>query len=147
MEDLQRITHMLLNFRSSMGCNNKIELLAKGEIATLHIIKYLGDKASPKRLVQALDMSSGRIGNILTSLERQELIKRIDDPEDIRKTIITLTKSGEEKIDRFDQDVSSEINKVKEEMGEERFLSLLSLLDEMIASIKNIKEKEDVKTR
>lgn len=147
MEDLQRITHMLLNFRSSMGCNNKIELLAKGEIATLHIIKYLGDKASPKRLVQALDMSSGRIGNILTSLERQGLIKRIDDPEDIRKTIIKLTESGEEKIDRFDQDVSSEINKVKEEMGEEKFLSLLTLLDEMIASIKNIKEKEDVKTR
>lgn len=143
MEDMKAFEasmRALMNFRTQIGSQTKGETLIKGEMACLHII-YNCKKVYPKHLSERLKLSTGRVGNILKSLEDQGYIKREDDGIDNRKTVVTITDKGSKIISSFDQGVAKHINMIVEAMGREDFYKLLDLFEKMTQVMNDIKEE------
>lgn len=70
---------------------------------------YDSDSAySPSDLAEALDLSSGRIANILKSLEESGYVVREKDHDDARRVHVALTEKGEARaIEIYDAQVVS----------------------------------------
>lgn len=55
---------------------------------------------SPTQLYKSLLVTSGAMTNRLNHLEEQGLIERINDPDDKRSTLVSLTSYGRERIEQ-----------------------------------------------
>lgn len=110
------------------------------------IIRYLVDKpkgVSPSDLALHCLVGSGRIGNALKELESKGIIKRENDPKDKRKTIVKLTKKGNEYHKAMESHFIKRFNKLLDVYGEERFASYLALSEEMIKDLGKIAMEEE----
>ena len=75
-----------------------------GENGVLFQLQNNGGKLSSGELAESLDLTSGRIANILKSLEKKSLILRERDSSDRRHVMASLTDLGMEKINRICED-------------------------------------------
>lgn len=77
--------------------------LQAGEFDVLATLRRAGSPyaLTPTQLFEALLISSGGMTNRLDRLEKAGLIERAPNPEDRRGTLVSLTASGRELIDRL----------------------------------------------
>jgi len=68
---------------------------ARGESGLLLYLFHVGQPMFPGTLTERLGLTTGRIANILKSLERSGLVERTPDREDKRRVLVALTPRGE----------------------------------------------------
>lgn len=76
--------------------------LSYGEYKLVMHLRYGGPpyRGKPGKLAKWLGLSTGAMTNRLDNMERRDLIRRLDDPDDRRGVIIELTADGKDLWDR-----------------------------------------------
>ena len=106
----------------------------KGENLILAILMEMGGKATPGELVKYTECTAARLTAIAKSLETKGLVKRIQNAEDKRSTIIEMTAEGITKFRNMQQEAVDNIFNLIEKLGEndaEEFIRLIKRLSEI----------------
>ena len=102
----------------------------RGEEAALFWLSRLDPPVSAGELAAKLGITSGRIANILSSLDRKSFIERRRSPHDRRQINVVLTPAGAEHIKRVYANAKKNHILLLERMGSDNageFLRLMNL--------------------
>ncbi len=92
---------------------------SQGETGTLLYLTFVKDGITPSELSERLCVSLPRIASVLNSLELKKLIKKTTASDDKRKTIVNITKTGEELLLNKKEEAINNIAKIIEKLDEE----------------------------
>ena len=102
-----------------------------GAAAVLRILHRAGEAVSAGTLSQSMRVSTARVAALLKKLERQGLITRSPGAEDARLTLVRLTETGAEKIERMYQDYCGEVGRILDRVGMDRFREFIATAREI----------------
>lgn len=141
-DNLSDIFCLMTEIRKQKVLPRRSLVLAEGEYGILHLL-YDNDKGmKPGEFSQILGVGTGRIGNALKNMESKGIIIREDDPDDKRKTIVTLTKKGKSLAKSLDDDFNAGIGYAISKMGKDRYDEYLSLMKDFYTYLIEYKTKE-----
>ena len=96
------------------------------------------------QLMKYLDIKSSSLSEIVSKLEKNNLIYKLKSQDDKRKTLLFLTPSGEEIAKDFEKTREANANLLFSELTNEEKNQLQKLLNKLIPHWKNlVKNKED----
>lgn len=100
-----------------------------GILQTLYTYEQFEKKElTPGELSRIQQLSSGRIATTLKTLEKKQLIERITDRIDKRKSIIQLTHKGREVAEKIIKITSKKFEKIIDKLGEQDALEFIRIL-------------------
>ena len=103
----------------------------RGENAVLTYLVNHRENIHPGTLAEHLSLVPGRTADILKSLEKKGLIVRQKDPEDRRKTIVSITEEGVRYTKNRRKKIRDQYSGLYKELGAEDTLKLIELLERM----------------
>lgn len=106
----------------------------KGENLILAMLMEMGGKATPGELMQSAECTAARLTAIAKSLESKGFVKRIQNVQDKRSTIIEMTADGINRFMNIQKEIIENIFNVIEKLGEKdaaEFVRLISRLSEI----------------
>ncbi len=112
----------------------KMKITFKGENLMLAILMKMGGKATPGELIKYTECTAARLTAISKSLENKGFVKRIQNSEDKRSTIIEMTSEGITKFMHLQKEAIESIFNLIEKLGErdaEEFIRLVQRLSEI----------------
>lgn len=105
-----------------------------GEVFVLTYLEHNG-KATAGELGKVSGVGSGRIANILKSLEQKGEIKREEHPEDKRKVVVVLTEKGTDKIIKEKKEVFSRAKNTLKCLSEDEADNFIYILKKIRAGV------------
>lgn len=101
--DLERLTHELFRrlYLKNRGSNQ-----TQGKVLK---ILYKKGRLSQKEVQEILDVKPGSISEIITKLEKRELVMRVQDPEDRRRVLLELTEKGRQDVEEFSRNYQNSV--------------------------------------
>lgn len=127
--------HQTLHKMMDVGDHDRVSKLNKGEYGLLIYI-YNHKDATPSDLSVDLKVGSGRIANALKNLEKKGLVIRMQDKIDKRKTIVHLTKDGEELTRAHCKEFQDRVKGIYHILGEEDSINFIRILNKLIEGSK-----------
>ena len=103
-----------------------------GEEGVLFCLLHSDGSLQPGELAARLDLTSGRIANILRSLESKGLVQRESVDQDGRKMRVFLSESGKRYAARQEEITLSQQQALMEHLGEEDAREMLRLLEKCL---------------
>ena len=103
----------------------------RGENAVLTYLAQHREQVYPGTLAEHLSLVPGRTADILKSLEKKGQIIREKDPEDRRKTIVSITRKGMDYIHNRRNKIRDQYSGLYNELGAEDTVKLIELLKKM----------------
>ncbi len=103
-----------------------------GEEGVLSCLLHSDGSLLPGELAARLDLTSGRIANILRSLESKGLVQRENVEQDGRKMRVFLSESGKVHAARLEESTLSQHQALLEHLGEEDAREMLRLLEKCL---------------
>lgn len=125
----------LLDYRTQflqIPANHHLTKMVQGELFVLNYMSTHKCDIYPKDLSASLAVSSARISALLKHMESRNLIQRICDQKDNRRTIVKITQTGASYIEKVRNDAISHIAKVLEAIGEKDTREYLRIHREII---------------
>ena len=107
-----------------------------GENGVLCHLHANGGRLSSGELAESMGLTSGRIANILKSLERKGLIQRKRDTKDKRHVIAVLTDHGRDRINDILEKNNEIIKEVLEQSSIQRVWEFLNTFEKLLNSFK-----------
>ncbi len=101
---------------------------ARGEEGLLQYLAYQKDGVSSGFLKEQLCVSSGRMADILKSLEEKQMIYRTLDPEDSRRVLVHITAVGRGQAARTSERIRAWYEKLTDYLGEEDSRELIRII-------------------
>lgn len=98
--------------------------------ATLEIIKFEPD-VNQTKIAKLLGKDKATISRSLSSLEKKELITRVNDANNKRSNKISLTKKGEEILESTISSVTSFREELRSKISEEEHEMFFNILDKL----------------
>ena len=95
----------------------------------------------PSVLGEYLDLHKGSLTSIIDSLEKEGLISRSGDPDDRRKTILSLTEAGEEYRDWLNAVIQEKVSEVLDRLDEEEIVEYQESMETLIKFFKKLDER------
>jgi len=141
-ESLEDLTQQLLinQLRYSKQLSQLTEFLnASGEYSILYMMYHEPDSHSAGELAERLDLSPGRVANVLKALEKKDLIERKKDPSDGRRTMVTLTQKGKEYICQTYTQAIDVYHSLIEEIGEHDTREFLRITKKLLEASRVLK--------
>lgn len=99
------------------------------------------EKIIPSVLGEYLDLHKGSLTSIIDSLEKEGLISRSGDPDDRRKTILSLTEAGEEYRDWLNAVIQEKVSEVLDRLDEEEIVEYQESMETLIKFFKKLDER------
>ena len=118
----------------------KMKVTLKGENLMLAILMKMGGKATPGELIKYTECTAARLTAIAKSLESKGFVKRIQNSEDKRSTIIEMTSEGIARFMLLQKEAIENILSLIEKLGEndaKEFIRLVQRVSE-ISSEKSV---------
>jgi len=112
----------------------KMKIVFKGENLMLAILMDMGGKATPGELIKYTECTAARLTAIAKSLENKGFVKRIQNSEDKRSTIIEMTSEGIARFMLLQKESIERIFNLIEMLGEndaKEFVRLIKRLSEI----------------
>ena len=141
-ESLEDLTQQLLinQLRYSKQLSQLTEFLnASGEYSILYLMYHEPDPHSAGEFAERLDLSPGRVANVLKALEKKDLIERKKDPSDGRRTMVTLTQKGREYICQTYTQAIEVYHNLIEEIGEHDTREFLRITKKLLEASRVLK--------
>ena len=141
-ENLEDLTQQLLinQLRYSKQLSQLTEFLnASGEYSILYLMYHESDPHSAGEFAERLDLSPGRVANVLKALEKKDLIERKKDPSDGRRTMVTLTQKGKEYICQTYTQAIDVYHSLIEEIGEHDTREFLRITKKLLEASRVLK--------
>ena len=111
--ELERLTHEL--FRK-LYLKNRSANQTQGKVLK---ILYRKGQLSQKEVQEILDVKSGSISEIITKLEKRELVTRVQDSSDKRRVLLTLTDKGRLDVEEFSRKYQDSVMQCFEVLDEQ----------------------------
>ena len=145
MEHEDFAVQALLEMSERLGTHfiTKMNRYSTGESFALHHLVHRNGLSYPSELLEEAGTSSARIAAILKSLEKKGHIVRGVDPEDRRKTVVTLTEEGLQRANEELEEIHRNFREVFNRLGKndtEEFLRILRRFLDIIESIEDTTE-------
>ena len=133
-------TQALLEMSERFGSQimTQMRRYSSGESFALHHLLRNDGFSYPSELLEEAGTSSARIAAILKSLEKKGLVIRDVDPDDRRKTVVTITEEGRQRTTDEFKVMSGYFQEVFRRLGEEdteEFLRIIRRFLELSASV------------
>ncbi len=109
----------------------------RGEEAALFWLSKLEGSVSAGELASHLGITSGRIANILSSLDRKKLIERRRSSKDRRQIKVRLTAAGSEHIRQVYENAKKSHIHLLQQMGDENAEDFIRLINLAIKTVSN----------
>ena len=129
-KNFARIFHQTRNSQYNLNKNQNKAIMIIGAI----------DNIMPTTLGKCLDLQKGSLTTMIDALEREELVCRKGDPEDRRKTLISLTEKGKDYREWFVGEIEKNASEILKKLGEEDILVYQESLKTMLATLKKLDE-------
>ncbi len=98
------------------------------------------DNIMPTTLGRCLDLQKGSLTTMIDALEKENLVYRKGDPEDRRKTLISLTEQGKKYREWFVQEIEKNASKIFERLEEADINTYHMSLQTMLDVLKKLDE-------
>ena len=92
---------------------------SQGETGALLYLTFVRDGVTSSELAETLNVSLPRIASLLNSLESKNLVRKLTDKEDKRKTIVNITAVGKELVLEKKEESINKLTRVIEKLDEE----------------------------
>lgn len=92
---------------------------SQGETGALLYLTFVKNGITSSELAGILNVSLPRVASLLNSLESKNLVEKLTDSEDKRKTIVNITDVGKELVLSKKEEAINRITKVIEKLDEE----------------------------
>lgn len=105
----------------------------KGELFAIFYILYTKEKVSPKMIREEMDITSARTSRMLNSMEKKNLIRRLNNEDDKRGVYIELTQEGIELAEETKNKVVFNVEKMLKKLNEDDakdFVRIVKILAE-----------------
>ncbi len=129
-KNFARIFHQTRNSQYNLNKNQNKAIMIIGAI----------DNIMPTTLGKCLDLQKGSLTTMIDALEREELVCRKGDPEDRRKTLISLTEKGKDYREWFMGEIEKNASEILKKLDEEDILVYQESLKTMLATLKKLDE-------
>lgn len=103
-----------------------MELMGQKQI--MHVLAQREGPVTPGALADACHVTSARIARALKQLEAQGLIVRTEDPEDGRRTLVSLTEKGQDVVAERKKRIGETMKEFCKELGAEDTQELLRIM-------------------
>lgn len=100
-----------------------------------------GNKITSSDISRQFGVSRAAVSQYISSLESEGYILRYNSENDRRRTYLITTEKAKDITQKIDSYLNKNCIAVKNTMGEEKFQTMLELIEESIVIIKNISEK------
>ena len=121
----------------------KMNRYSTGESFALQHLVHRDGLSYPSELLGEAGTSSARIAAILRSLEKKGHIVRGVDPEDRRKTVVTITPEGLQRANDEFEEMSQNFREVFRRLGREDTEEFLRILRRFLDTIESVEETAD----
>lgn len=111
----------------------------RGEIGVLGYLMFNRAKVSSGELSDALKVSTARMSSILNSLEAKRFVKRTNDENDKRKTLVLITNKGKETFINAENELKEHIKYLIRSIGIDDFNEYLRITKKIKNIISNRK--------
>jgi DNA-binding MarR family transcriptional regulator len=124
--------------------SSDLEKLSKQQFNVIQIIGLMGEMI-PSYLGLCMDMDRSSLSRMIDSMEKKGIVNRKIDTEDRRKTVISLTKKGEEYFEILTGIVEEAQASTMDLLDEEDFKEYKACIKIEIDILKKIDSKMDAK--
>ena len=100
---------------------------SQGETGALLYLTFVKDGITSSELAEILNVSLPRVASLVNSLESKNLVEKLTDKEDKRKTIVNITKGGKKLVLSKKEEAIDKIAKVIEKLDEEEINQYIRL--------------------
>ena len=100
---------------------------SQGETGALLYLTFVKDGITSSELAENLNVSLPRVASLVNSLESKNLVEKLTDKEDKRKTIVNITKGGKKLVSSKKEEAIDKIAKVIEKLDEEEINQYIRL--------------------
>ncbi|MDT8371681.1 MAG: MarR family transcriptional regulator [Gammaproteobacteria bacterium] len=133
--DVERVLHFLNLLRVASDLSSGLDrLLARHKLLqgrwwVLVLLMREDDYcATPSRLAEQAGVSRATMTGLIDGLQREELVKRVPDPDDRRKTLIRLTATGQARLDQVMPDYYQRLNRLMSVLTDDQGQALMEIL-------------------
>lgn len=116
-EELAETLFWQLKPTTSTSLTESLNEFNRGEVGVLSYLAFDKGEVTAGELSEKLKVTTARIASILNSLEAKKYVTRKIDPNDKRKTLVTITELGMELAINTKKEIISKIVKVINEVG------------------------------
>lgn len=92
---------------------------SQGETGALLYLTFVKDGITSSELAEVLNVSLPRVVSLINSLESKNLVEKLTDKEDKRKTIVYITNVGKELVLSKKEEAITKLTRVIERLDEE----------------------------
>ncbi len=93
-----------------------------------------------KSIAQKMNVVKSRVTKVINGLVKKNLVQRLQDPEDSRITLLSLTADGHQKLSEINQFLKFVHNQALQQLEPEQRKTMLTNLDILKASLEAVKE-------
>lgn len=129
-KNFARVFHQTRNSQYNLNKNQNRAIMIIGAV----------DNIMPTMLGKCLDLQKGSLTTMIDALEREELVCRKGDPDDRRKTLISLTEKGKAYREWFMEELEKSVSEILNKLDEEEVLAYQESLKTMLATMKKLDE-------
>jgi len=129
-KNFARIFHQLRNSKYNLNKNQNKAIMIIGAV----------DNIMPTTLGKCIDLQKGSLTTMIDALEREELVCRKGDPDDRRKTLISLTEKGKDYREWFMEEIEKNASEILQKLDEEDIIAYQESLKTMLATLKKLDE-------
>jgi DNA-binding MarR family transcriptional regulator len=95
---------------------------------------------TPKGIAHKMNVVKSRVTRIIDGMVRRKLIQRVKDPEDSRITLLSLTPTGQDKLNEINSFLEDIHLEVLSQLAPEQRKAMLTNLELLKASMEAVKE-------
>lgn len=93
-----------------------------------------------KSIAQKMNVAKSRVTKVVNGLVKKNMVQRLQDPEDSRVTLLSLTAAGHQKLSDINQFLKFVHNQALQQLEPEQRKTMLTNLDILKASLEATKE-------
>ncbi|MGN1182177.1 MAG: MarR family winged helix-turn-helix transcriptional regulator [Faecalibacillus sp.] len=110
----------------------------------LMILRYIANNnhLNVGTLVKYLECDQGNLSTVLKKLEKKGLVERTRNPLDERQVILSMTKKGQDIVDRIDEELYQLISKIAPKMPVEKLEDVVHLNSQIVQLAKRVIEED-----
>ena len=136
---------LILKIKEALNCLLSVLPISNREYFILKTIDESmseGNKITSSDISRQFGVSRAAVSQYISSLESEGYILRYNSENDRRRTYLITTEKAKDITRKIDSYLNINCITVKDTMGEEKFRTMLELIEESIVIIKNISEKD-----
>ncbi len=133
-EETEKLIHRLIESHPSELFHH-IDALNAGIGCVLRYLNESGMAVSAGEISEYMKVSTARVAVVLRKMQEKNLIVKLSDPKDARKTMISLSENGRKAAQIKKEKFIDYFSHVVDRIGEERFIQFIKISEDIQSAL------------